>query len=115
VGLGLPLLAEAAERTGGRLTLTSKIGCGTKVAVTFGLSHIDRQPLGNIAGTMVTLIAGNPDVRFVYRHRRNSHEYVLDTKDIKQEIDDIPINHVEVLNFIKDSILGGLKEIGAQA
>ncbi|MBN1380055.1 MAG: sensor histidine kinase [Deltaproteobacteria bacterium] len=115
VGLGLPMLADAAQRTGGKLTLTSKEGCGTNVTVKFGLSHIDRQPLGNIAGTMVTLIAGNPNVEFVYRHRRDDCEYVLNTCEIKKEIDDIPINHVEILNYIKADIVEGLIEIGAQA
>ena len=70
VGLGLPMLAQAAERTGGRLVLESHEGKGTHVNVTFGLSHIDRQPLGDMAGTMVSMIAGNTDVDFVYRHER---------------------------------------------
>lgn len=115
VGLGLPMLADAAERTGGKLTLTSEEGCGTNVSVTFGLSHIDRQPLGNVAGTIVTLIAGNPQIEFKYRHLRNHQEYVLDTLEIKSQIDDIPINNVDVLNLIKTNIEEGIKEIGAQA
>jgi signal transduction histidine kinase len=49
VGLGLPMLAEAAERTGGRLRLRSRPQTGTIVEASFGLSHIDRQPLGDIA------------------------------------------------------------------
>ena len=36
VGLGLPMLAQAAERTGGGLTLTSEPGRGTRLKVTFG-------------------------------------------------------------------------------
>lgn len=115
VGLGLPMLADAASRTGGKLILTSKEGCGTYVSVTFGLSHIDRQPLGNIAGTMVTLIAGNPHIEFIYHHRRNDEEYALDTREIKKEIDDISISNVDVLNLIKSNIREGLIEIGAQA
>ncbi|HQP46969.1 MAG TPA: sensor histidine kinase, partial [Flexilinea sp.] len=115
VGLGLPMLADAAERTGGKLVLTSEKGHGTCLRVVFGLSHIDRQPLGNIEGTMVTLIAGNPQIDFIYRHQRDSKAFILDTKDIKKEIDDIPINHVDILNFLKKNIFEGLKEIGAQA
>jgi hypothetical protein len=113
VGLGLPMLAQAAERTEGKFIIESKGGEGTRVAVDFKLSHIDRQPLGDISGTMVTLIAGDPDIEFIYRHRRNGQSYILDTREIKKEIEDIPINHV--LNFIRDHITEGLKEIGAEA
>lgn len=115
VGLGLPMLREAAERTGGRLDISSKEGAGTHVTAIFGLSHIDRQPLGNIAGTMMTLVAGNPEVDIIYRHTRDGREYILETTEIRQEIGDIPINHVQILNFIRESIEEGLMEIGAKA
>jgi len=115
VGLGLPMLAQAAERTEGKFIIESKGGEGTRVAVDFKLSHIDRQPLGDISGTLVTLIAGDPDIEFIYRHRRNGQSYILDTREIKKEIEDIPINHVDVLNFIRDHVKEGLKEIGAAA
>jgi signal transduction histidine kinase len=115
VGLGLPMLAQAAERTAGKFIIESKGGEGTRVAVDFKLSHIDRQPLGDISGTLVTLIAGDPDIEFIYRHRRNGQSYILDTREIKKEIEDIPINHVDVLNFIRDHVKEGLKEIGAAA
>ena len=115
VGLGLPMLAQAAERTEGKFIIESKGGEGTRVAVDFKLSHIDRQPLGDISGTLVTLIAGDPDVEFIYRHRRNGQSYILDTREIKKEIEDIPINHVDVLNFIRSHVTEGLTEIGAEA
>jgi light-regulated signal transduction histidine kinase (bacteriophytochrome) len=54
VGLGLPMLAQATERTEGHFIIESKGGEGTKVAAVFKLSHIDRQPLGDIASTLVT-------------------------------------------------------------
>lgn len=115
VGLGLPMLADAAQRTGGKLILTSKIGAGTKVEVIFGLRHIDRQPLGNIAGTLMALIAGGSGVDILYRHERDGNEYLLDTKELKKELDGVPIDNVEVLNFIKDNVNEGLREIGAEA
>ncbi len=112
VGLGLPMLAEAAERTGGRLTLESREGRGTRVRVEFGYSHIDRQPLGDMPGTILALIAGNPEVNFTYCHRRNGLFYRLDTSEIKEEIGDIPVNHTEVLKFIRETMEEGLKGIG---
>jgi signal transduction histidine kinase len=55
VGLGIPLFAAAAERCGGRLEIISAPGVGTTVRAIFGLSHIDRAPLGDMAGTLMAL------------------------------------------------------------
>ena len=39
VGLGIPLLQQNAERTGGKLDITSTPGKGTTVTATFGYDH----------------------------------------------------------------------------
>ncbi|MDQ1277570.1 MAG: hypothetical protein QG555_610 [Thermodesulfobacteriota bacterium] len=115
VGLGLPMLAQAAASTGGGLILNSEPGKGTRLKVTFGLRHLDRQPLGDVAGAMVTLIAGNPDIDFSYCHERGEKTYLLSTEEIRKEIEDVPINHVEVLKYIRSHIAEGMNEIGSEA
>lgn len=82
VGLGLSLFKEAARRAGGDLILHSNPGQGTRVKATFQHSHIDRQPMGDMAKTLIILIIGNPDVRFQYFHRKNGHEYKVDSKQL---------------------------------
>ena len=52
VGLGIPLLQQNAERTGGKIEINSNIGKGTTIYAWFTHSHLDRPPLGNIAGTI---------------------------------------------------------------
>jgi len=64
VGLGLPFLAQAAEEAGGTLEVESAPGQGTRVIATFGLSHIDRRPLGDIKQTLHCLEATHPEVCF---------------------------------------------------
>ena len=86
VGLGLPLLSQAARESGGNVEIASKVGRGTKVKATFGYSHIDRKPLGNMEMTLTTLIAGNPEVDFIYEHKKDELEYRLDTKEIRTRI-----------------------------
>jgi len=113
VGLGLPMLAEAAERTGGNFLLESELGKGTRVRAEFRLDHIDRQPLGKITGTLIALIIGNPHMDFIYEHIRNNRAYLLDTREIKEQLDDIPINHPQVLHFLRKNVREGLTEIGA--
>jgi len=114
VGLGIPMFAHAVKRAEGTLTIASKVGEGTKIAANFTLHHIDRQPLGDIGSTLVTLIAGNMGVDFIYRHRHDDQEYVLDTRDIKNEIGAVPIYHADVLHFIREHIKEGLQEIEAE-
>jgi hypothetical protein len=115
IGLGLPMLAQAAERTGGRFVIESREGEGTRVITEFKLSHIDRQPLGDMASTIVTLIAGNAGVDFIYTHRCDGLQYTLDTRQIRKEIGDVPITHVNVLSFIKSHVQDGLEGIGIKA
>jgi len=111
VGLGLPLLADATQRSGGHFNLESQEGKGTTVQASFGLSHVDRQPLGDIIGTLIILVAGNSDVDFVYKHRRDDREFELDTRIIRKEISDIPINHPEILKYIRSVLEEGFDEI----
>jgi anti-sigma regulatory factor (Ser/Thr protein kinase) len=74
-GLGLPFLAQAAEQTGGRVTIDSTPGKGTRVLARFRFGHIDRPPLSNMAGTITTLVLGHPEVSFRYVHRRNGRAF----------------------------------------
>ena len=99
--MGIPLLSDAAQRAGGNLHLDSIKGKGTNLKVTFQLDNIDRQPLGDIVSTLIILIAGNCDIDFLYRHRKNDRQFEMDTRDIRNEIDDIPINHLEILKYIR--------------
>ena len=71
VGLGLPLLAQAAEHCGGGAVLTTVPNQGTKVAARFQYRHIDRPPLTAMAETITTLVFGHPEIDFRYRHRMN--------------------------------------------
>ncbi|MCP4201487.1 MAG: ATP-binding protein [bacterium] len=68
IGLGLPLLAQAARESGGSLELESAPGKGTTVRAEFQLSHPDRKPLGDMAATLGAILAGRPelDLRFEY-------------------------------------------------
>lgn len=114
VGLGLPMLKQAAERCEGCFSIRSTEGVGTTVRAGFKRSHIDRQPLGDIAGAVSILIAGNPETDFIYIHKYADREFSFDTREIKKVIENVPIDHPEVLNFIRNSIREGLEELGVK-
>ncbi len=84
VGLGLPLLAQAARETGGDIEVNSEVGKGTEIRASFQHSHIDRKPLGDMEETLVTLIAGHPEIHFVYEHRDGETRFRLDTDEMRK-------------------------------
>jgi hypothetical protein len=109
------MLSDAAERTGGKMSLRSKPGEGTVVEAVFGLNHIDRQPMGDIVMTLITIIVGNPGIDLIYRHEVDGRAYLLDTRDIKKALEDVPLNHPEVTGFLREHIAEGLADVGASA
>ena len=111
VGLGFPLLEQAAKRCEGEFRIESEPGRGTEVLATFRLNHIDLAPLGDMAGTLKTLIMSHPEVDFVYTHAVHGDTFELDTRDIRHELEDVPINHPEVLGHIGKVIDDSLKEL----
>jgi len=113
IGLGLPMLRQATIGAEGSFSLRSEVGKGTVVHAEFRLSHIDRQPLGDIAGVIIMLILGNPDIDIVYTHRNNHGTYVLDTRELREGLGDVPLNNMEVLNLIRDNINEGINELNA--
>jgi DNA mismatch repair ATPase MutL len=112
VGLGLPLLKLNAELANGRLDITSKLDVGTKVIAIFEFEHIDRVPIGDIAGVVVMLASMNPNLEFVYKHTTPSGEYIFDTKEIKEILDDLSIQDIRIQKHLKEMIEENLKDIG---
>ena len=111
VGLGLSLLAAAAERCDGTVRVDSQPGKGTEVKATFRYSHIDRAPLGDIAATVTTLIIGHPEIDFVYSHRIDDKDFSLDTREIRSEIEDTSLSDPVVIHHLTKSIRSELKAL----
>jgi hypothetical protein len=86
VGLGLTLLAAAAERCNGKMEVRAGDAGGTEVRATFQNSHIDRAPLGDMGSTLATLMMGNPQIDFVYKHAIETDEFILDTRELKKDL-----------------------------
>jgi len=103
VGMGIPLLEQAAKETGGNLLIISEPGKGTEVVATFQESHIDRRPVGDMGATLITLIMGNPDLDFMYYSNLDGEEIEVDTQSIRAELNGtISINDPAIINLIKD-------------
>ena len=104
VGLGLSLLKQNAERSGGRLMISSELGKGTEVVALFGLSNVDRPPLGDIAGAIVLTATANTDIRFVFRFKNERIDYIFDTDEVNEALDGIQINNPEIVLCLKKMV-----------
>lgn len=109
VGLGLPFLKMAAEACNGYLTLQSQKGVGTRVEVEFQRSHIDRMPLGDLTGTILSLVIGFPQVHWAFTYRGNDAEFIFDDATVKAELDGIPLSEPSVISFLREMINEGIQ------
>ena len=111
VGLGIPLLKEAAEACNGSLTIESQVGKGTELQVDFQHSNIDRMPLGNLTDTIINLVIANPSVNIMFKYYVNDEMFFYDDKKVKNELKDVSLSDPLVLSFLREYIENGIRNI----
>jgi anti-sigma regulatory factor (Ser/Thr protein kinase) len=111
VGLGIPLFAAAAERCGGELAIDSRPGRGAALVATFRHSHIDRAPLGDLAGTLICVLMRDDELHVRYRHEIIDHgaerSFELDTAEIADALGYLPRSLPAVREWLSDFIAQG--------
>jgi len=111
VGLGLSLFKAAAVACEGFLEITSEVGVGTKVVVLFQRDHIDCAPLGNMADTIVCMVMSFGVADLIYEHHYDDRSFIFDGKELKEALGVISLNEIDILNWIREFVENGLKEI----
>lgn len=112
IGLGLSLMAQACRQAGGRLAVRSTPGRGTSVRAEFVLDHVDRQPLGNMALTVVNILAaGGSGVDLLYEHRVARRIFRFDTRAVRRILPPASWRQPAVLNALRRKIEQALKSI----
>ena len=111
VGLGIPMFREGCLRCNGNFALSSCPGEGTTIRGSYHLDHIDRQPLGDLAGTIFLLVSANPTLDFHLRHGRNGQEFVFDTGEVRAALQGVPLDLPEVTQWIKDCLVEGENDL----
>jgi anti-sigma regulatory factor (Ser/Thr protein kinase) len=114
VGLGLSLMAQAAQEAGGSLRIESEPEKGTKVVAKFQYHHIDRKPLGDMTETMTTLLMGNPELQISYVHQRDGKSYVLTSQMLEERFKNQSRTHPELIQWLRKHLREGLFQIGVQ-
>ena len=111
VGLGLPLLKMTAPATGGDFAIEAEIGKGTTVTVSFGRDHIDRPPMGDVPGTLFTLVLMNPQIDFLFVYDYDGTNFTFDTREIRETVAPIPLDNPEISAWIKDCLYQEITEL----
>lgn len=102
VGLGVPFFKLASEAAGGEFRIDSEIGKGTEVYASFCISNIDRMPLGDINGTILTLIKFNTAIDFIYTYSVDGRGFQLDTREIKEILGGVRLDEPEIYSYLKE-------------
>jgi hypothetical protein len=80
-GLGLSLFRQQVELAGGGVELGRSPLGGLAVRAHLGLAHVDRYPLGDLAGTLAGVVAANPGVEIRARLGRAGREVRVSSAD----------------------------------
>jgi hypothetical protein len=115
VGLGIPLLKEAAELCNGSLSISSRLGEGTEVSVDFQRSHIDRMPLGDLSTTFLNLMIAHPAIHYIFSYEVDKELFYLDDVSIKSELQGVSLTEPVVLTFLRNLFESGINSIQVAA
>jgi anti-sigma regulatory factor (Ser/Thr protein kinase) len=111
VGLGLSLFKQSVEQAEGSFYIDSELGKGTKVRAIYKLSHLDRPPLGDIAGVVSLMVSANPNLDFVFKNINGPNNYIFNTTEVKQTLGEISVSNPEVQKFMKEMIEENINNI----
>ena len=99
------MMQENAEKTGGKLNIRSTEGEGTELTVTLDTKHIDCLPLGDLSGTLLSLILMHPDRPDFHFHGASPQgKCDVDTREIRQAAGNLPLNEPAIAAWLQEAI-----------
>lgn len=105
VGLGIPMLKQSAEMSGGTFGIQSRVGEGTLTQASFDTRHIDCIPMGEICDSLLTLVVLNPESpNFLFEAVSPDGEACFDTRQIRAALGGLPLNEPDIVAWMKESI-----------
>ena len=111
VGLGIPLLKATAQACQGGFTIGSEVGRGTQVQASMDRRHPDCPPLGNLAETLLSLLASLDEIDLQFAYNSDRGEFTISSADVRRQVDDMHFSHPDVYRFLKEYIHEGLHQV----
>ncbi len=112
VGLGIPMFKQCALMCGGTFVLRSARGEGTILTATFKASHVDLPPLGDLKGTMITLVVGSPEKPdFALTYSVDDRLFEFDTRPIREALGGMPLSGSEILSWLDEYLAEGIAQV----
>jgi len=104
VGMGLSLLKQNCEKSNGGFYIQSKLGKGTLLKFYFNKKNIDCLPLGDLSGVLTSLLCQDEKVNTILDFKGLNNHFNISTKEIKELLEDIPLNVTKVHKVINGII-----------
>ena len=112
VGLGIPMMMENAQRAGGHLTIESTVGLGTTLTADMDTRNIDCLPLGDLAGTLLSLMLTNPlSPDFLFEGESPKGHCSFDTREVRAVLGELPLNEPSIAAWLKDALIEEIEPI----
>ena len=95
-----------SQNGGGTFQLESEEGKGTKLTASMDTGNIDCLPLGDLSGTLLSLMLTNPLFPdFLFEGKSPKGEGTFDTREVRQALgSDIPFNEPSVAAWLKEAL-----------
>ena len=103
VGLGLPILKQICDSTGGSVSLKSRKGVGTTLEYSFAADNIDLPPTGDLAGAVLMLFNYPGDFELTFTHARGAEEYSISRSELAEAVGGLET--VEGLSLAREFIV----------
>ena len=105
IGLGLPLLKQNVESSGGKFCISSVKNSGTKIEWTMDINNIDVLPMGNLVQTFWVLIVFYPKTEFFITHKKNNEEIVISSLELRAIFEDRSLSEPGIAGIVKQYIV----------
>ena len=112
VAPGLPMLAQAARACEGDLVVHSAPGKAPRSPPGCAPATVDRQPMGDMAATLVTLIAAAPEIDLEYQHEVDGRRFSFSAARARELAGETSLAHPAVARWLREYLDEQLHALG---
>lgn len=110
VGLGLGLLRQTVEQAGGCLVLDRSAHGGVLLDARYVAGHIDAPAIGDLTQAICSAILSWNMLDLVL-FAGGVETPILDTREVKRELDGVPLHDLQVMDWIGQEVREGVREL----